>query len=112
VSELDLELELTDHRRSFAWIGQAFLIAAATDPEDRLAAVRELERALATNELKIDRLALDVGILVFVGLMAGKTGTAPRAILESYWTAAPTDQDWRSLLEWHKQPKEGEHGRE
>lgn len=98
----ELAQQLADYRRSFMAIGEAFIAAAGrldTLVNSRTDVTTALERALVEREAMIDLLAADSGLIAFVALEAGKTGKSARDILEHHFEAAPTNEQWRALLD-------------
>lgn len=111
MSDLDLHAELTNYQRTFLALGEALIAAAGklgTYANHRRDVVGTLERELTQREMAIDLLGLDVALLCAVGLLAGKTGQTPREIIDHYWKAAPTDDDWRTLLATSRDRRQGD----
>lgn len=101
---LELAQALADYRRSFLAIGEAFIAAAGdldVTTNSRSTVTAALERALVDREAMIDILAADTALIAFVALEAGKSGLSARALLERHFEAAPTDAQWRALLDRH-----------
>lgn len=100
--DADLAARLTNYSRSFTQLGLALLQAAgpADDvDDDARAAVCRVERALTSREPLIDYHALDVAFLCLLGLLCGKTRRTPKQILDHHWKHAPTDGDWRQMVD-------------
>ena len=101
-----MQAALTSYRRTFVSIGHAFMVAAGRIPEgssDHREAIAVLERELRKGEQLIDVLALDVAFLALLGLLCGKSGLTPRTILDRHFADAPSDQEWRTLVDGYLQ---------
>lgn len=99
---LELAEQLADYRRTFMALGEAFIAAAGrldayTNSRNDVALA--LERSLLDREAMVDLIGADTALIAFVALVAGKSGKSAREILEHHFEAAPTDAQWRALLE-------------
>lgn len=109
--QLHFAEQLADYRRTFVAIGSAFLQAAASIETGtaRPIAIRALERQLVEREAQIDLLGVDLALIAIVGLEAGKAGKAPQEILDWHFKAAPTNAQWRALVDGHRDRREEQH---
>lgn len=102
----DLVTELANHRRTFLAIAEAFIAAAGRlegyDVPQHVV-VRHLQAELAAREMTIDLAALDLALLCFVGLEAGKIGVGPREIIDGHWRSAPTLDQWNQMVAAHRE---------
>lgn len=99
--------ELANYGRSFEALGEAMygagkVLQRGDRSPTRREALNALEKELVDVEALAGVLEVDLALIALVGLLCGKTGRSPREILEQHFTAAPTDGDWRALIDHHR----------
>jgi hypothetical protein len=93
----DIARALTDHKRSFRAIADAFVEAAdAGDELTQLDRAGRLVRALVDRYMLVDQIAFVHAMMAMTGYLAERTGKTPRQVHEEMFEAAPDDAWWRA----------------
>lgn len=93
----ELALALTDHRRTFRSIGEAFIAAADAEGDlDGYQLAGHVTRGLVDRYMMIDQIAIAQGLAAIVGYLAKRTGKTPRQVHDDLFRTAPSDEWWHA----------------